>query len=291
MGYLARNVVALLVTLFAGAAFAQSIGGNGGGGSGGGGTGDVVGPASTTDNCVARYDGTTGKLIQNSTACIDDTGVLTSVGLVTAGATTDLTTIGNEDITLNAAGTGLTVVSDTLSLPTAGIIRTPSLTIQDATPTTMVSIAAGGFMSVAGAYNCISTAASCVYQSSASNSGNNLTLRSAANSSGETAVWAGSTSNTTGQIDFAVGHNNQSTTVFTVSGLGDTTTTRGFQPIRSTLATCAAAFEGQLQNDVLSGLATGARTRLCLCTSAGASDFAWQNVVTGTVGTTTTCAP
>ena len=38
------------------------------------GTGDVVGPASATDNAIARYDGTTGKLIQNSVTTIDDTG-------------------------------------------------------------------------------------------------------------------------------------------------------------------------------------------------------------------------
>ena len=38
------------------------------------GTGDVVGPASATDNAVARFDGTTGKLIQNSVTTIDDTG-------------------------------------------------------------------------------------------------------------------------------------------------------------------------------------------------------------------------
>jgi len=34
--------------------------------------GDVVGPASATDNAIARYDTTTGKLIQNSTVLIDD---------------------------------------------------------------------------------------------------------------------------------------------------------------------------------------------------------------------------
>jgi len=39
------------------------------------GSGDVVGPASSTDNAVVRFDGTTGKLIQNSTAAsIDDSG-------------------------------------------------------------------------------------------------------------------------------------------------------------------------------------------------------------------------
>ena len=37
-------------------------------------TGGVVGPASATDNAVARFDTTTGKLIQNSVTLIDDTG-------------------------------------------------------------------------------------------------------------------------------------------------------------------------------------------------------------------------
>ena len=41
--------------------------------------GDVVGPASATDNAVARYDSTTGKLIQNSTVTINDNGTLGAV--------------------------------------------------------------------------------------------------------------------------------------------------------------------------------------------------------------------
>src|SRR5690348_8691018 len=44
------------------------------------GTGDVVGPASATDNAIARFDGITGKLIQNSAATIADTS-----GDITAG--------------------------------------------------------------------------------------------------------------------------------------------------------------------------------------------------------------
>jgi hypothetical protein len=43
---------------------------------GGGGSGDVVGPATATDNALVRYDGTTGKLVQNSTATLNDTGNL-----------------------------------------------------------------------------------------------------------------------------------------------------------------------------------------------------------------------
>ena len=37
-------------------------------------SGDVYGPASATDNAVARYDGTTGKIIQNSAVTIGDDG-------------------------------------------------------------------------------------------------------------------------------------------------------------------------------------------------------------------------
>jgi len=46
--------------------------------------GDVVGPTGATDNAVARYDTTTGKLLQNSLVIIDDTGSVTGVNALTA---------------------------------------------------------------------------------------------------------------------------------------------------------------------------------------------------------------
>ena len=49
---------------------------------GGSGSGDVVGPASATDNAIARYDGTTGKLIQNSTVTLSDVGDIANVNSV-----------------------------------------------------------------------------------------------------------------------------------------------------------------------------------------------------------------
>lgn len=49
-------------------------------GSGGAGTGDVVGPASATDNALARFDGTTGKLIQSSVVNVSDGGNFSGVG-------------------------------------------------------------------------------------------------------------------------------------------------------------------------------------------------------------------
>jgi len=42
-----------------------------------GGTGDVVGPASATDNALVRFDTTTGKLVQDSNATLSDSGTLT----------------------------------------------------------------------------------------------------------------------------------------------------------------------------------------------------------------------
>jgi hypothetical protein len=56
--------------------------------------GDVVGPASATDNAVVRFDSTTGKLIQNSGVTISDADLLT---------TTDLTV--NDDTVLGSSNT------------------------------------------------------------------------------------------------------------------------------------------------------------------------------------------
>jgi hypothetical protein len=46
----------------------------------GGIVGDVVGPASSTDNAAARFDLATGKLLQNSAFIIDNTGHVSSFG-------------------------------------------------------------------------------------------------------------------------------------------------------------------------------------------------------------------
>jgi hypothetical protein len=57
----------------------------------GGGTGDVVGPASATDNAIVRFDLTTGKLIQNSGITIAD------------GASGTLAGTNSGDVTLSAS--------------------------------------------------------------------------------------------------------------------------------------------------------------------------------------------
>jgi hypothetical protein len=52
--------------------------------------GDVVGPSSATDNAVARYDSTTGKLLQNSVVTVGDSGAVS--GVTTLTASTSVTT-------------------------------------------------------------------------------------------------------------------------------------------------------------------------------------------------------
>lgn len=99
------------------------------------GTGDVVGPSSSVDNTIVRFDGTTGKLIQGYTSggpTISDTGAITAtqggsltgtwsnLGTVTTidinGGTLDGTVIGGASA---AAATVTTLVVNTSALPDA----------------------------------------------------------------------------------------------------------------------------------------------------------------------------
>jgi hypothetical protein len=69
-------------------------------GQGVAGSGDVVGGSSSTDNALARYDGTTGKLIQNSVVIVDDTGSVTGVNALTAESL-----VVNNDATIGSSNT------------------------------------------------------------------------------------------------------------------------------------------------------------------------------------------
>lgn len=83
------------------AAAAQVVGGVGS-------TGDVVGPASSTDNAFSRFDSTTGKLLQNSgVTCDDNNGV--TIGSNTAGGT--LTVKATEGTELAPAMSGASGVN------------------------------------------------------------------------------------------------------------------------------------------------------------------------------------
>lgn len=65
--------------------------------------GDVTGPASATSTAIARFNGTTGKIIQNSGATIDGSGNLTATNF--SGTSTGTNT-GDQIITLTGDVTG-----------------------------------------------------------------------------------------------------------------------------------------------------------------------------------------
>jgi hypothetical protein len=65
-------------------------------------SGDVVGPASATDNALARFDTTTGELIQNSVAILDDSGNLTGIANLTVNDNTILGSSNSDTVTVTA---------------------------------------------------------------------------------------------------------------------------------------------------------------------------------------------
>lgn len=122
---------------------------------GGGGSGDVVGPASATDNAITRFDTTTGKLIQNSGATISDDSNLFANN-VTPGYTTTATAAGTTTLTVASTGqqffTGTTTqtvtlpVTSTMTLGMAFHIvnqSTGSVTVRSSGANTVQIITAG----------------------------------------------------------------------------------------------------------------------------------------------------
>jgi hypothetical protein len=68
----------------------------------------VMGPATATDNALARFDLTSGKIIQNSAATLSDAGLLTAAALTATGAINGASLALSGDATvddLTAAGT------------------------------------------------------------------------------------------------------------------------------------------------------------------------------------------
>lgn len=86
-------------------------------GNGAGGSGDVTGPASSTDNAVARFDGAGGKTLQDSAVTVSDAGVVEgatqlNVDNLRLDGNTLSSTDANGNINLTPNGTGQILVPD-----------------------------------------------------------------------------------------------------------------------------------------------------------------------------------
>jgi hypothetical protein len=116
------------------------------------GGGDVAGPASSTDNAIARFDSTTGKIIQNSVVTIaDTTGNVAGVGTLSLG-----TTLGVGGATPSASGSGITFPATQSDSSNANTLDdyeegtwTPAVTVNNGTATTY-TIATGTYTKTGG---------------------------------------------------------------------------------------------------------------------------------------------
>ena len=95
-----------------------------------GSAGDVVGPGSSTDNALVRFDGTTGKLVQSSVGVLSDAGVLTGLTGLTSSGNVTLSALTSGRVTY--AGTG-GLLQDSANLTFDGTTLTANaLTVSNA---------------------------------------------------------------------------------------------------------------------------------------------------------------
>jgi hypothetical protein len=123
------------------------------------GAGNVTGAASSTDNAITRFDGTTGKVIQNSTVTIDDNGNFANVNAFTFDTTPTTPTptatgsmfwdngnqtpsvilnantelqLGQENVALVYNGTGSTIAKGSVVAVSGAQGQRPSVVLADA---------------------------------------------------------------------------------------------------------------------------------------------------------------
>lgn len=118
----------------------------------GAGAGDVVGPASSTDNTLVRFNGTSGKSVQSSNIVIDDSDVLTSPGNININKNTaGLLTPTTAALSTFQSADGLQARFELVSPGNAGVVFARACDGTLASPTTISSdrflggVAAGGY--------------------------------------------------------------------------------------------------------------------------------------------------
>jgi len=77
--------------------------------------GNVVGPSSSVDNAITRFDSTTGRLIQNSVVTLDDTGIVSGIIIPSLGNTVSANALKTDTVD---------VVVGTAAAPTVGQVLT-----------------------------------------------------------------------------------------------------------------------------------------------------------------------
>ncbi len=111
------------------------------------GGGDVTGPASSVDNALARYDGTTGKIIQNSGLILDDYSTATQAN-VTLRA--DSGSVANISMVLSPKGTGALLANKPNGAVTGGNARGINAVDLQTSRTASTQVASGDYTVILG---------------------------------------------------------------------------------------------------------------------------------------------
>jgi hypothetical protein len=165
--------------------------------------GDVVGPASATDNAITRFDATTGKLIQNSVGILTDAGALSGItdfaytGTLTGG--TGIVNLGSGQVYKDASGNvGIGTSSPANKLVVAG--SAPRIVSQDTTNNKIAVLRCGDTVGYVGTesnipfqvlansntiLNCSTTGAVGLYGASTSATGVGITFPATQNASSD----------------------------------------------------------------------------------------------------------
>ena len=246
------------------------------------GIGDVVGPSSSTDNAVARFDTTTGKLIQNSGVTIDDNSNITANALddgylntAASGTPIVLTSASVRRYTITGSG------GQTIKLPNATTLSngtvfqfdnnqsSGAITVNNNSNTLVVSVPSGGFVLV----NLLSNATAAGSWDRHDQAPANVS-------------WSTNTFDYAGSITSATWNGNA--VAINRGGTGQTTASTAFNAL-SPLTTAG---------DTLYGGTSGAGTRLAIGTAgqvltvnAGATAPQWSTPTTGTVTSVSGTSP
>jgi hypothetical protein len=229
------------------------------------GSGDVVGPASSTDNAIARFDLATGKLIQNSGILIDDSDNMSGVGSIndngsggsnncigtSAGAA--LTT-GAEN-TLNGSNAGALITTGSRNTSTGYLSLDANLAGNDSSGFGWLSLssATGSFNSGFGSRSLLSVTTGANLAALGYNAGRYITGGVTANQTSGSSVYFGSETKAG-----ADGNTNETVIGFDTTGSGSNTVTLGNTSVTDTY------LRGNLQIEEVSAPSTPASGSLAI---------------------------
>jgi hypothetical protein len=125
------------------------------------GSGDVVGPASSTNNAIARFDSTTGKLIKNSGVTVDNNNNIAANALddaytntAASGTLITLTVASPRRYTITGSGGQVIKLPDATTLTNGTVFQfdnnqsSGAITVNNNSNTLIVSVPSGGFVLV-----------------------------------------------------------------------------------------------------------------------------------------------